>query len=557
MVLVQLPNCLPFATVVLGTWAAGLTATLVSPALTSKETAWVLKNSRPRLIITAKPCLESMRQAISQQEDRAYFEHLEVFVVDVANDDTYPRVGQGPGRKDGWRSLLSPTTSGTTVSTADAVPPEAALSRAAVMLWSSGTSGTSKGVLLSHNALNFSVASLWHDADYYDGQPQRWLGYVPLYHVFGLSNLFLLSVATGTTVYTMPAFKLDAMLAAVPKRKITYLHMAPPVAVMLAKSALVEPFAKRDASGRNAFASVVAAVTGGAPLGHEIVVQVYRRLGFLVRMGYGLSEACNVTVQGGLGEEHLRRFSDSEAGYAHWGVKLMIDAKAAGEEAAAPPDAPQARSVPTDMAGEILIQSPGLMMGYLPSQGLLLPQSSAAAAPSSATTSDQRWPDMSATSDALTQDGWLRTGDVGTISADGILRITDRIKEMIKVRAFQVAPAELEALLCGNPDVADAGVVGIYDKSAATEFPRAYVVPADVRLLNSNNSTQLHELAQRLKHAVETHTARYKWLVGGLVFVSQIPKSPSGKILRRVMKEGGVQGLEVSLYQPRQRDQKL
>jgi acyl-coenzyme A synthetase/AMP-(fatty) acid ligase len=160
---------------------------------------------------------------------------------------------------------------------------------------------------------------------------------------------------------------------------------------------------------------------------------------------------------------------------------------------------------------------------------------------------------MSVTAEALTSDGWLRTGDVGTLDADGNLCITDRIKELIKVRAFQVAPAELEAILCSSDDVADAGVVGVYDKTEATEWPRAYVVAAD----QEKSEADLKTLAHDLKSLVESHAARYKWLVGGIVFVKAIPKSPSGKILRRVIRDGGVQGFEVMLYQRKKRDAKL
>ncbi|KAK7423800.1 hypothetical protein QQZ08_008843 [Neonectria magnoliae] len=529
VVLVQLPNCLPFAIALFGTLAAGLTVTLVSPGLTATELAWVVKNSQPHVIITAKSSLETVRQALKTQDDQAYVRGTHIFTVDVARDP-YP-MGQAETAEGDWRRLTSPDAA---LETAHALAPEAAVTRTAVILWSSGTSGRSKGVLLSHNALNFSMASLWHDADFYGGRHQRWLGYVPFYHVFGLCNSFLIAVCTGATVYTMPAFKLDAVLSAIPRRQITYLHMAPPVAVMLAKSPVVEPYLRRDDHGRNAFSSVVAGVTGGAPLGHEIVVQVHARLGFLVRMGYGMSEACSVTVQSGLDEKAMRGYKN-DTGRPFWGVELTIAGGEATPGASNDSKGTASKAAPFGTPGEILIRSPALLSAYIPSQGLY-------------TTSQ---PDMSVTVEALTPDGWLRTGDVGTLDADGTLCITDRIKELIKVRAYQVAPAELEALLCSSDDVADAGVVGVHDKTEATEWPRAYVVARD----RDRTEEQLHALAQELKAHVESHTARYKWLVGGIVFVEQIPKSPSGKILRRVLRDGGVRGLEVALYQRKKRSE--
>ncbi|CAI4215597.1 unnamed protein product [Parascedosporium putredinis] len=461
VVLIQVPNCLSFPTLVLGAFASGLTATLVSPALTSEEISWILQNARPRAIITATNCVKAMRAALAAQEDAAYFANVPLFTVEVANETRDP-----------------------------------------VVL---GYLGPLKGVLLSHNALNFSIGSIWHDADYFQGLTQKWLGYVPFYHVFGLCNILLLTVSIGATVYVMPSFHLETVLQAIPKQGITYFHMAPPVAVMLAKAAIVEKYAKRDANGRNAFSSVVAGVTGGAPLGHEVVVEVYKRLGFRVRLGYGLSEACSTTLQRGYTEADMHAQA-GDSGKPHWGD------------------------------GEILIRCPGLMSAYLPIGGL----------------SPGAKPDMGVTAEALTHDGWFRTGDVGILCTEGRLRITDRLKEMIKVRAFQVAPAELEAILCSSDDVADAGVVGIYDNNEATEWPRAFVVPRV-----QAGEAELRELAHKLARLVEGRTAKYKWLQGGIIFVEAIPKSPSGKILRRIMKDGGVKGFEVQIYQRKKRDAKL
>ncbi|RGP74115.1 hypothetical protein FSPOR_1810 [Fusarium sporotrichioides] len=530
VVLIQLPNCLPFATLFMGTIAAGLTATLASPSLTTTELAWVIKNSRPRVLFTSKALLDTVEKALESQEDEAYKNSVRVYTVDIARD-LYP-ISPASHAEDGdWRNLLVNTSSPLTAG--HSFPPESAATRTAVILWSSGTSGRSKGVLLSHQAINFSVASLWHDADFYSFH-QRWLGYVPFYHVFGLTNIFLLAFATGSSVFTMPAFKLDTVLSSIPRRQITYLHMAPPVAVMLAKSPVVEPFARRDARGRNAFSSVVGGVTGGAPLGHEVVEKVFQRLGFLVRLGYGMSEACSITVQRGLREKDMHGYKN-DTGKPHWGVELMI--AASGEADSTSSDDSTTKAAPFGAPGEILVRSPGLMTAYVPTQGL----------------GGTETPDMSVTAEALTSDGWLRTGDVGTLDAEGNLCITDRIKELIKVRAFQVAPAELEAILCSSDAVADAGVVGVYDKTEATEWPRAYVVAAD----QNKSEAGLKTLAHDLKTLVESHAARYKWLVGGIVFVKAIPKSPSGKILRRVIRDGGVQGFEVMPYQRKKRDAKL
>lgn len=536
MVLIQLPNCLAFASILFGTFASGLTASLASPALTATELAWILQNARPRAIITAKASLGAMREALKAQEDAAFFEKVPVFTVDVAGD-TYLSGSQPPssstslGQEQDWSVLLR-----TPASSAGAksyhLSAVSAPNRTAVILWSSGTSGRSKGVLISHGALVFATASIWYDADYHKpGLRQSWLGYVPFYHVFGLCNIFLLAPSVGATCHVMSAFNLEAMLAGVARRKVTYLHMAPPVAVMLAKAAVVDKYAKSGG-----FGSVVAGVTGGAPLGHEVVVEVHRRLGFRVKMGYGLSETCNTSLQRGTSEADMHAGA-GDSGRPHYGVELLIAADGQDFSKGGP-------TVPTKTGspGEILIRSPSLMSAYLPIGGL----------------GGSKQPDMSITTDALTADGWFRTGDVGFLDERGAIHITDRLKELIKVRAYQVAPAELEAVLCSSESVADAGVIGVYDSSQATEWPRAYVVPRDAELVKNGDRAGLEKLAAELKALVEKRTAKYKWLVGGIVFADAIPKSPSGKILRRVIKDGGVKGgIEVAVYQKKKRDSKL
>lgn len=531
--LVQLPNCLPFAPVVFGIFASGLTASLASPALTASELSWILQNARPRAIVTAKACIGAMREALESQQDTAYFSKIPVFTVDVAKEEYpfAPSLSTSPQshiQERDWACLLAQPAFPVEPYR---LPASSSANRTAVILWSSGTSGRSKGVLHSHNALVVATISLWRDADFHKpGLQQRWLGYVPFYHVFGLCNIFVFAPTIGAKCYIMPAFNLEEVCAAIPKRQVTYLHMAPPVAVMLAKAPIVDKYAQSGG-----FQSIVAGVTGGAPLGHEVVVEVYKRLGFRVRMGYGLSETCNTSLQRGISEADMHADA-GDSGAPHWGIELMIAAD--GQDFKGKTTKAEKPNTP----GEILIRSATLMSAYLPIGGLAAGEK----------------PDMSVTEEALTPDGWFRTGDVGYLDAKGHVRITDRLKELIKVRAYQVAPAELEAVLCSSDLVADAGVIGVYDNSEATEWPRAFVVPQRGDLVQNKDRQGLEELAASLKALVEKRTAKYKWLRGGLVFVDAIPKSPSGKILRRVIKDGGVKGgIEFALYEKKRREAKL
>ena len=480
-----------------------------------------------------------MQDALKQQKDGPFFQAVPIFTVDVA-DDEYPLPSTGkqqppaPGTSD-WKALLQPPRNPLSATrTTLPLNAQSAETRTAIILWSSGTSGRSKGVLLTHHALNWNCAALWHDSDFYRGDAQRWLGYVPFYHVFGLCNILLLAICTGSLVYTFPSFNLEAVLAATQARRITYLHMAPPVAVMLAKAAAVEPYVR--AGG---FRTVTGAITGGAPLGHEVIVEVHRRLGFRIRMGYGLSETCSTAMQRGLSEAEMHAHA-GDSGLPHWGVEIIIaaDGEDTGGSGSSSSNSNGKTAVaPIGKAGEILVRSPGLLSAYLPFGGL----------------EPGATPDMSTSLEALTADGWFRTGDVGTMDKAGHVRITDRLKELIKVRAYQVAPAELEAVLCSCEAVADAGVVGVYDESEATEWPRAYVVPRRQGM----PAEDLTALGKVLKAFTEERTARYKWLRGGVVFVQQVPKSPSGKILRRLLKTGPVTGHEVKLYEKKRRDAKL
>lgn len=156
-----------------------------------------------------------------------------------------------------------------------------------------------------------------------------------------------------------------------------------------------------------------------------------------------------------------------------------------------------------------------------------------------------------ATKESLDDDGWYRSGDIGKIDNRGIVSITGRVKEIIKVKGLQVAPSELESLLLESPLVADVAVSSIFDKDRQTEFPRAYIVPMDpaVRKQLAGGSTsrqRLVELAQKMKEWTEQRSANYKWLRGNIVFINEVPKSPAGKILRRVLKDTA--GEEVVIY---------
>ena len=170
---------------------------------------------------------------------------------------------------------------------------------------------------------------------------------------------------------------------------------------------------------------------------------------------------------------------------------------------------PDGKELGPGEAGELWLKGPNVFKGYLKNH--------------------------EATKDAITPDGFFKTGDVGFQDKDHNFYITDRVKELIKYKGFQVAPAELEGKLMDHPNVNDVAVIGVYDGEQHTEVPRAYVVPAKGRD---------KEHADEIVRWTSEQVANHKRLRGGVVFIDEVPKSASGKILRRILKERAKQEKE-------------
>jgi acyl-CoA synthetase (AMP-forming)/AMP-acid ligase II len=226
---------------------------------------------------------------------------------------------------------------------------------------------------------------------------------------------------------------------------------------------------------------------GAAPLDEQTEALCADRLGCVFGQGYGMTEATAT-----IAVPHMDA--------PEWIVCGTVGRLMPGTEARVL-DAETGADLGAGPEGELLIRGPQLMRGY------------------------RGRPD--ATAATIDADGWLHTGDVATVSEDGVLRITDRLKELIKVKGYQVAPAELEGVLSGHPSVADAAVVGVPDE-AAGEVPKAFVVARD--------DLDADELMAWVAERVAPHKR-----VRAVEVVEQIPKLPSGKILRRLLREGAVQ----------------
>lgn len=335
----------------------------------------------------------------------------------------------------------------------------------AALVFSSGTTGLPKAVRHTHASLDEAVRH-WRHALQLTHHDRIQVA-TPPSHILGLLNL-LTAWETGACVRLHRRFDIDRVLHHIESDRITVEMVVAPIALAIASHPGLESY---DLS------SLRYIMWGATPVNANVAQTVTRRTGVSWLPAYGTTElpviACNPIEDARL----------DTVGRAVPGVDLRVVSLETGEP------------VGPGEVGEIQARSASLMAGYLPAE---------------------------ATGEAI-RDGWYRTGDVGWLDTGGWLRISDRLKEMIKVRGFQVAPAEIEAVLHGHPAVKDCAVFGIPDGTNGEAIVAAVATSAPVD-------------ASQLTALVDEKLASYKHL-GRVVFVPEIPRLPSGKVLRRVLKE--------------------
>jgi len=347
----------------------------------------------------------------------------------------------------------------------------------AVLLYSSGTTGLPKGVLLSHRNL---VASLCQSrAVHRVGPDDVLLTALPLYHLYALQVTLSLGLAAGATVVTMPRFDLDGFCRLVQEHRVTRAEVVPPIVLALARHAAVT---------RYDISSLRLIMSAAAPLGAALATECARRLNCRVKQGYGMTELGGAT--------HI--VPDTGSGNPESVGPLLPGAQARVVDCAS------GLPVEPGQAGEMLIRTPAAMRGYLD--------------------------DPQATAATIDADGWLHTGDVVVADREGWFTIVDRVKELVKYKGSQVAPAVLEAILLAHPAVADAAVVGRPDEEAG-EIPTAVVV---LREPDDGTGLLAHDLMAYVAARVAPHEK-----VRRVEFVTEIPRSPAGKILRRLLADPG------------------
>ncbi len=438
------PNIPEFAVIFHGVAYAGGVVTTVNPTYTADEVHKQLIDSGATILVTIPLFLETATAAAEGTSIK------EIFVL-----------GEAEGARSVTELFGAPLAEQVPVDPDDVV----------VLPYSSGTTGVSKGVMLSHRNLVANVEQVLSAAII--REDETFIAVLPFFHIYGMQVLMNTGLRAGATVVTMPRFELAQFLSLHQEHGITRSFVAPPIVLALAKHPMVDQY---DLS------KLEQILSGAAPLSAELALEAGARIGCEVVQGYGMTELSPVS--------HLTppgRFKPGSVGVTVPGTETkIVDPITQGE-------------LGVDEDGEVCVRGPQVMLGYLGNQ--------------------------SATDAMIEPDGWLHSGDIGHLDADGHLYIVDRLKELIKYKGFQVPPAELEALLLTHPAVGDAAVVGIPDDEAG-EIPVAHVV-----LRPGAEATP-----EEIQEFVAAKVAHYKQ-VRTVVITDVIPKSASGKILRRVLRD--------------------
>ncbi|KPJ04603.1 putative 4-coumarate--CoA ligase 3 [Papilio xuthus] len=459
---IMMSNNPEYAVATLGSLEAGATVTIINPIYTVHEVQRQLILSCPKIVIGMPETIEILKEACKLAK-------LNIPIITVTNTEALP------AGTISFHELINDEYVDTSV--LQRVNKD--IDRIALLPHSSGTTGLPKAVELVHRTLVANFAQQNGEAFKYcqsatESSQESLLAVLPFYHIYGSGVIMLHKLSMGAKVVTLPKFEKNTFLNAIKQQKSSILHLVPPLASFLASHPECK---KEDLSNVHTY------ICGAAPLPKQDIFRILDKsksdVDFL--QIYGLTEVSPLATTAPLGSKNY-----ATVGVALPNTKLrIVNSK---DESLGPNE-----------VGELLIKGPQVMKGYKDNP--------------------------EATKAAITDDGWFRSGDLASIDQDGVVTICDRIKELIKVKGFQVAPAELESVLKEHSDVLDVAVIGVPD-SKMGEVPKAFVVVKEGSSINSND----------LKQFVEERVAAYKRL-SDVTFIDSLPRNPSGKILRRVLKE--------------------
>ncbi len=455
------PNCAEFEIAFFGTLKAGATVTTINSGYREREIAYQLNASGAETLIVHQALADIAGLALPDAPN------LRQSIV-IAEG---PNVAVGPIEAHSFWPLIDAQPG---------PPPEPRVDPGedlAALPFSSGTTGLQKGVMLTHANLHANVRQ-YLERPGEESVIRRGdvvLVHLPLFHIYGMTVLQLNAIAAGAVQVMMGRFDMAEMLSLIANHRVTALYTAPPVCLGLSLTLLLHEY---DLS------SLRFVLSGAAPLSAELQTRLSERLGCPVIQGYGLTETSPVTNSDYMDD----RARPGTVGPALPDTEERIVDLESGE-----------RELPRGELGELLIRGPQVMKGY--------------------------FNQPEATAETITADGWLHTGDIASMDEDGYVRIVDRKKELIKYKGFQVAPAELEAVLLEHAGVADAAVIPRPDAEAG-EVPKAFVVA----------KPDAAPSAAELMAFVADRVATFKQ-VREVEFTDAIPKNASGKLLRRVLIE--------------------
>ncbi|KAL4991746.1 hypothetical protein BDW68DRAFT_151201 [Aspergillus falconensis] len=350
------------------------------------------------------------------------------------------------------------------------------------LLYSSGTTGVPKGVNISHtNMVTEALIPLYYDLEYIAKRratdpsyehPYRTLAHLPTAHIAGCQGYFANPAVAGGTVFWMVKFDFRKFLEYNRQLKITSFFTVPPIYLLIAQSPDVT----------DQFKSLRRAYSGAAPMGADLQTRAQKKLGCLINQTWGLSETTGSTTGMPWDTEELT--GSVSRLWPNMRLRIVDE---------------DGKDVEEGKEGEFLVKGPVVTKGY--------------------------YGNPEATEEAFTEDGWFKSGDIG-VRRNGLFYIVDRKKVPFRFKGLQVAPAELEAHLISHPLIFDAAVIGVpAPDGSGNEVPRAYIVADKTRISED-----------QVKDFVKSHLAHYKQLRGGVVYLPAIPKSPSGKILRRELR---------------------
>lgn len=445
------PNCPEYVFAFQGVQLLGGIITTISPLYTTSELAHQLNHSNAVCLFTTSDLQEKVIASLSTTRVQ------EVFIFDDKNTRcSFDLLLQDNTDKEFKAASIDPGRD------------------VAVLPYSSGTTGLSKGVMLSHrNLVAHNIQIEAHKDASHPTINKYMIAVLPFFHIFGMTVNMNLGLSNGSALVIVNGFDPKQFLSLIQQYRVNRAYLVPPIILFLAENPLVNDF---NLSSLNYILS------GAAPLGKEQVLAVKKRIACPVYQGYGLTETSPVT---------------------HWTPDLSETIKQGSvgvlvtNTEAKIIDTETGKSLGFNEVGELLLRGPQVMLGYLDNP--------------------------EATKTSIDEKGWLHTGDIAKVDEDGYFYIVDRLKELIKYKGFQVAPAELEALLLTHPAVADVAVIPISNKEAG-EIPKAFIV------------RQQEISAEDILQWVAKKVAPYK-KIRKIEFIEQIPKSPSGKILRRILRE--------------------